>query len=86
MADAIQKEMPVGRTATVTYINIKQASAQFVTLAGPQVQPVLDALGLNNVESLACGLASTTERSSRVRSFASMASPKASFALPPQSR
>ena len=50
---AIQKQLPVGRVATVTYVNVKQLLAQLGPAAPPQVKPVLDAFGLGNVTSLA---------------------------------
>ena len=50
---AIRKQLPVNRQSTLIYFNVKQAIAQFAPLGGPQVKPVLDAIGLDNVTYLA---------------------------------
>lgn len=50
---AVRKQLPVARPVMVTYLNLKTIVADFAPLGGPQVRPVLDALGLANVTWLA---------------------------------
>jgi len=49
----LRKELPVDRTATVTYVGLKTIVDKFAPMGGPQVKTTLDAIGLGNVASLA---------------------------------
>ena len=52
MARGRRKQLPVARPSMVTYLNVKTAIDEFAPLGGPQVRPVLEALGLANVTSV----------------------------------
>ena len=48
----LRKQLPVDRVSTVTYINVKQISAEFAPMGGPIAQKLIEALGLGNVSCL----------------------------------